>query len=124
MREIGKINAKLFENEFGKLLTEDVVLTDEREEHIRINHPLDYPLFDTHCSAVVGDPDEVLLDGRHAGTVFLIKRLEEENFNVVLRLALEADDAGRKNSIMTFFRVRDKNLAKLEAKNKRLYKRE
>ena len=54
----------------------------------------------------------------------MIKRLPDTNINAVIRLALESDVQGLKNSIMTFFRVRESNVQKLIAKNKIIYSRD
>ncbi len=37
---------------------------------------------------------------------------------------LQTDEQGYKNSIMTFYRLREKNLRKIIFKNKQLYKKE
>ena len=39
VRYIGNVDNKIFESEFGMLKTSEVVLTDERKEHIKIQHP-------------------------------------------------------------------------------------
>lgn len=54
----------------------------------------------------------------------MVKQLPDINLNVILRLALDTDKAGLKNSIMTFFRIRKRNLEKMIKKNKLLYKKE
>lgn len=53
----------------------------------------------------------------------MIKKMDGINLNVALRLALATGEDGRKNSIMTFWRIRDRNLKKLIEKNKLLYKK-
>lgn len=54
----------------------------------------------------------------------MIKKLEDTNLNVVLRLVLELDDRKLKNSVMTFWRIRNKNLQKMIEKNEIIYKKE
>ena len=54
----------------------------------------------------------------------MVKKLENTNLNVVVKLILYTTDTNYKNSVMTFYRIRDKNLLKLEKKNKTLYKNE
>ena len=54
----------------------------------------------------------------------MIKKLFETNINVVVRIVLQDDNINFKNSIMTFYRIRDKNLKKLINKNEVLYKKE
>ena len=123
MWNIGKINTQLFEDEFGKLQTNEVVLTNERNEHIKERHPQDYEFLKQYGAITVNEPDEILKDGKNKETVFFIKQLPETNLNVVIKLALETDKQGLKNSVMTFHRVRERTLKKLRNNNKTLYKR-
>jgi len=51
----------------------------------------------------------------------MIKKLPDTNLNVVVRLVLQDEEIKRKNSVMTFYRIREKNLEKLINKNKLLY---
>ena len=53
-----------------------------------------------------------------------MKKLPDTNLNVVVRLVLETDEEGFKNSVMTFYRLRERNLKKLLEKNQLLYTRE
>lgn len=54
----------------------------------------------------------------------MVKKLPDKNLNVVSRLALDTDKSGLKNSVMTFYRIRDRNLKKLIEKNVLLYRNE
>lgn len=54
----------------------------------------------------------------------MIKKLPETNLNVVVRVVLETDNSKWKNSVMTFYRIRERNLKKLIEKNGVLYKKE
>lgn len=125
LQVIGTLNSLILlhiESEFGKLQTSEVILTSERESHIIEHHPDDYGLFKDKVSEVISSPDLVLRDRKNESTVLLIKTLPNTNLNVVVRLALEADVSGLKNSVMTFFRVRESNVRKIVARNKILYK--
>lgn len=121
---LGKLNARLLEAEFGKLKTDEIVITNERIHHIRVRHPNDFSFFEQYGTETVENPDMIIKDCKNAGTVFMIKRLRNTNLNTVVRLALNADEEKLKNSVMTFYRIRDKNLIKLEKNNKPLYKKE
>lgn len=61
---------------------------------------------------------------KNQGTIFMVKKLPDTNLNVVVRVVLETDEIGWKNSVMTFYRIREKNLKKLIKKNTLLYKKE
>ena len=121
---LGEIESSLLQGYFGELRTKEVVVTEERMEHIRERHPEDVELFVLYGKEVVLKPDILLVDEKHIGTVFAIKRLPETNLNVVIRLVMETDRPDRKNSVMTFYRIRERNLKKLMEKNRLLYSRE
>ena len=124
MRNLGKINVEAFEKEFGKIQTDEIIITNERIIHIRERHPEDYALFEKYGKECVVFPDMVIRDIKHKGTVYMVKQLQDTNLNVVVRVVLETDDSKLKNSVMTFYRIREKNLKKLIAKNGLLYKKE
>ena len=122
MQYIGKINIDIFEEEFGKLQTSDVILTDERRKHIKERHQNDYELFEKYSKTILEMPDIILKDTKNENTVFIIKHIAETNMNIIVKLAVSDDIKHPKNSIMTAYRIREKNLKKLEKNNKTLYK--
>jgi hypothetical protein len=121
---IGHIDIAPLQAVFGPLKTDEVVVTTERIAHIKEHHAEDYTLFEQYRTATIESPDLILQDANHVGTIFAVKKLPETNLNVVIRLALAEDDPSHKNSVMTFYRIREKNLIKLIAKHPMLYKRE
>ena len=124
IHSLGRINIKILEIEYGKLRTDEIIITDERMEHIKERHAEDYLLFEKYGKASVNSPDIIIKDTKKEGTVFMIKKLPETNLNVVVRVALEREDRRLKNSVITFYRVREKNLQKLIKKHDLLYKKE
>ena len=124
IHSLGRINIKILEIEYGKLRTDEIIITDERMEHIKERHAEDYLLFEKYGKASVNSPDIIIKDTKKEGTVFMIKKLPETNLNVVVRVALEREDSRLKNSVITFYRVREKNLQKLIKKHDLLYKKE
>ncbi len=121
---LGKIDIEIFRSEFGELITDEVVLTDERKQHIIDGHSADFELFDRYAQSILEAPELVLKDEKNENTVFIINHIEDTNLNIVIKLAVHGDEKHPKNSIMTSYRIRDKNVKKLEKKNKILYKRE
>ncbi|MDE5940052.1 MAG: hypothetical protein K2H37_13370, partial [Lachnospiraceae bacterium] len=63
-------------------------------------------------------------DIKNKNTVFMVKKLPNINLNVIIKLALDTDKNGLKNSVMTFYRIRERNLKKLIIKNTLLYSKE
>ena len=121
---IGRIDTKLYSEKFGNIQTDEVIVTNERIEHIKSHHPEDYELFEQYGRDCIADPDLIISDEKNVGTAFLIKKLPNTNLNVVLRLVLENEDSKLKNSVMTFWRIRKRNVEKLIEKNQILYKKE
>jgi len=73
---------------------------------------------------VIQNPDIIVKDEKNIGTVFMIKKLTDMNLNAVVKLVTDQKNMEIKNSIMTFYRIRDVNLEKMIRKNKLLYKKE
>lgn len=124
MQSLGRIKISLMEKRFKNIQTEDIIVTNERIAHIKERHPEDYELFKIFGADSVQNPDYIIEDRKHDGTVFMVKKLPDTNLNVVCRLALSTDEEGLKNSVMTFYRIRERNLRKLIEKNQLLYKKE
>lgn len=107
---LGHINTSLLEKTFGKIPTSEIIVTDERLAHIRERHQIDFKLFEKYAAECVENPDFIIKDNKHPNTIFMIKKLPDTNLNVVSKLALDAHKNGLKNSVMTFYRIRQRNL--------------
>lgn len=121
---LGHINTSLLEKTFGEIPTSEIIVTDERLAHIKERHLIDFKLFEKYAAECVENPDYIIEDIKNSDTVFMIKKLPDTNLNVVSKLALDTKMSGLKNSVMTFYRIRERNLKKLIAKNDLLYKKE
>ncbi len=124
LKVLGEIDERVLKEEFGDLQTAEVIVTEERIKHIRERYPQDVELFELYGQETVSEPDLIIKDGKNEGTVFMIKNLPDCNINVVIRLVLRTEDEGLKNSVMTFYRIRTRNLEKLLKKNKVIYRKE
>lgn len=121
---ICNLNTECLENEFGKLSTDELILTYERDSHIKERHENDYKIFHKCVCDVIEIPDLILKDSKNENTVFYIKYIEETNINIVVRLSLETSDNNYKNSIITAYRLGAKNLKRFRKNYKTLYNRE
>lgn len=104
--------------------TSEITVTGERIAHIRERHFIDYELFEKYGAQCVQNPDYIIKDNKNENTVFMVKKLPDINLNVISKLALDTDKSGLKNSVMTFYRIRERNLKKLITKNTLLYSKE
>lgn len=69
LHNLGKINVQILEQEFGKIQTDEIIVTNERIEHIKERHPEDYALFEIYGEQSVSSPDIIIRDIKHDGTV-------------------------------------------------------
>ena len=124
MYYIGKIDLNKIGKYKNKVVTDEVVLTDERKRHILNNHVNDYEKIIKNISRVILNPREILEDHKNNNTLLFVDKLEQNNLNVIIKLSTINNDKHPKNSVMTAWIIRDSNLKKLRKKNKIIYKRE
>lgn len=123
-RYIGKLNRSVLGKYKDKIVTDDIVLTAERVEHIFIDHFNDFDKIMKSIDSVVLNPDEILEDVNNVDTIFMIGKLDKNNLNVIVKLNTIGSKEHPQNSIMTAWIIRDKNLKKLRDKNITIYKKE
>ena len=124
-KNIGRLsNIEFLESEFGILATDELILTDERDAHIKQRHDQYYILFCQCVREVIRMPDMILKDSKNQNTVFCIKYIEETHLNIVVRLSLEVEGADRKNSVITSYQLGAKTLKRLIKNNKTLYNKD
>lgn len=118
---LGTIN-RFFLGNLGTMVScDEIVVTQERLKHISVNHPQDIEFFFRYAKICIEEPDIVLQDLKHDQTVFMIRHLEDININTVVRLASQEEKENIKSSVMTFYRIRNRNLKKLINTHKILY---
>ncbi|MBQ8354212.1 MAG: hypothetical protein IJY40_01115 [Oscillospiraceae bacterium] len=107
------------------IVTDEVIITDERINHIMERHPDDYERFSAYLARIIAEPDYILED-RHPATALVLKQIEEngERFRLALRLVTGSDNPDYKNSVITFLKIREKEWNRLIKNKKMLYKAE
>lgn len=121
-RYIGKLNKNILKK--YKIITDDIVLTFERRKHIYIDHYNDFEEIMLNLDRVVLTPDEILENIKNIDTIFMIGKLDRNSLNVVVKLNTSVNNEHPKNSVMTAWIIRDKNLRKLRERNMVIYKKE
>ena len=122
---VGRIRVEKYRVISANIRTDEVVITDERIEHIRQRHPNDFERYAQYMAEIVEAPDYIL-EANRPNTVFLLKAFEEdgERFQLILRLAVEGDKPEYKNSVITFLNVEEKRYRRYLRTKKVLYKSE
>lgn len=105
--------------------TDEVIITDERIEHIKEHHPNDYERYVGYMKEIIEDP-EYILESKKPNTAWLLKRFVEDNeqFELILRLSVPGDQEGYKNSVITFLWIGETRYRRYTRTKKILYKKE
>ena len=110
MQYVGKLDKNKLGRYKDVIMTDEVILTDERVAHIKEHHPGDYEEYGKYITTIIEDPDYILDDNKNLDTILLMKTIQEEqkNIQVVVRLNTNEDIKGKQNSILTLWKVKTK----------------
>ena len=109
VRKVGNLDIEKYRVVTDKIRTDEVIITDERIQHIKDRHPNDFERYAQYITRIVEHPDYIL-EANKPNTAFLLKECLEdgERFQLIVRLAVEGDAPGYKNSVITFLKVEEK----------------
>ena len=114
MLTIGKIDIEKYQNVTEKtILTDEVIITNNRIEHIIERRGLDfYNEYKKYFSEIVFNPDYIFKDARE-NTALVSKRINHNgnNINIVIKLVVEGENTNYKNSIITVIKENEKRFA-------------
>lgn len=125
MQLIGKLNKEILGKYKNKVVTEKVVITDERIQHIKNRHSQDYDEHIKDIPYILNKPDYILEDKNKVDTIIILKTIikKQKNIEVIIKLQTNSSEMEKCNTIITFWRIRDVNYVKTIQKNKIIYKR-
>lgn len=125
VHSVGKIDRNIYKCITADIVTDEVIITDERIGHIKERHPNDYERFCSYIPEIIANPDYII-EANKPNTGVILKEIEEhgEKFKLVLRIKVEGDPDEYKNSIMTFWHIGETTWKKSLKNKKVLYKRE
>lgn len=125
VHSVGKINRDIYKCITEGIVTDEVIITDERIEHIKERHPNDYERFYTYIPEIIANPDFIVAANK-PNTAVILKEVRErgEKFKLVLRIKVQGDPEEYKNSIMTFWHIGEKTWRKTLKNKTVLYKKE
>lgn len=125
VKYIGKINIEIYKCVTEDIRTDEVIITDERIQHIKDRHPNDFERYCGYMREIVERPDYIV-EANKPHTALILKEFSEgaEPFKTVLRLVTPTDNPEIKNSIITFMKIDEKEWNRLIRNKKVLYKHE
>ena len=119
MYPVGKIDRNIFSCITEDIVTDEVIITEKQIAHIRERHPNDYERYSGFFQEIISSPDYIL-EANKPNTAVLLKEIRDESevFKTILKIATSIDEAGYKNSIITFMKIDTKEWNRL-LRNKR-----
>ena len=120
---VGKIDIEIYN--CITITTDEVIITDERIQHIKEHHPNNYEQYYSYMRSIIENP-EYIIEANKPNTALILKSFSNgnETFKTVLRLITSSDNSKFKNSIITFMKINEKEWNRLLKNKKILYKSE
>lgn len=124
MHIIGKIDITLYSCITADIVADEVIITNERIQHIKEHHPGDFERLAPFLPIVIQEPDYILAD-KSPNTGLLLKEIRQNDLRIklVLRLHTSTDPAGFRSSVLSAWIIREKEYQRLIRNKKVLYKR-
>ena len=119
---IGKLDKKVYGSISKDIITDEVIITNERIQHIKDGHPNDYERYCKYLNEIIKKPDYII-EANKPNTALVLKAFKdgEEQFKTVLRIITSTDNKNFKNSIITFMKIDEKEWKRLIKNKKILY---
>ena len=115
--DVGAVN--VLEKEFGTLNSDEVILRNERLEHIRERHPEVADVLKNNYDELIKKPNYILKDSKNENTALFIKNIEGKSYNTVIKMNTDKD-VKLENSTITFYKIRDREFKRILQKSKTL----
>ncbi len=124
MYTVGYIDIEKYRCITEDITTDEVIITDERIEHIKERHPRDWERFMEFIPEIIAAPDYII-EANQPNTAVILKEVEAsgEKFKLILRIKVKNDPDGYKNSVMSFWHIGETTWKKNLKNKKILYKR-
>lgn len=122
---VGKIDIEIYNCITKDITTDEVIITDERIQHIKEHHPNNYEQYYSYMRSIIENP-EYIIEANKPNTALILKSFSNgnETFKTVLHLITSSDNSKFKNSIITFMKINEKEWNRLLKNKKILYKSE
>lgn len=122
---IGKINKTIYQCVSENVLTDEVIITDERVKHIiQRRGEVFYNRYKNKFSEIINNPDYIFANSKNTLLVCKKFEIDEKFISIVLRLVLAGDNPEYKNSIITVIGENEKRFQQRLRNHQPVYKKE
>ena len=121
---VGKLNKEIFRCITEDIHTDEVIITDERIQHVNERHPGEYEKIKEYLNEAVVNPDYILAD-KHPNTGLIIKeiKMKDTYVQLVLKICTSKGEMEFKNSIISLWEISEARLQNYLRNKHCLYKR-
>ena len=114
--KIGKLNKKLLKKLNIDIITDEVVFTFERKEHVASKRLQLYEEIKEILPLAIYKPDYIYKDWNNRdNTLVFIKAIDNNNsLDIVIKIAITNDEKHPKNSIITMIKIGEKTYNKIK----------
>jgi len=114
--KIGKLNKKLLNKLNIDIITDEVVFTFERKEHVENKRLQLYEEIKEILPLAIYKPDYIYKDWNNRdNTLVFIKAIDNNNsLDIVIKIAITNDEKHPKNSIITMMKIGEKTYNKIK----------
>ena len=125
MHSVGKIDIEIYKCITEDIVTDEVIITSEKIQHIKDRHPEDYERYCGYLNEIIEEP-QYIVETAKPDTALILKEFVDgtEQFKTVLRLKTSRDRPEYKNSIITFMKINDKEWSRMLRNKNILYRKE
>lgn len=113
VRVICNINTEIYRRVSADMDEDRVVITDERIDHIKYRHPMDWEVYGSYLAEVLQHPTLILSD-KNSDTAIVLKSIvvkdEIKYLRATVRLHTPRDEPGFMNSVLTFQKNKQKRI--------------
>lgn len=125
MHTVGKIDREIYKCITEDIVTDEVVITNERIQHIIDRHGKEfYDRYGDKFINILQEPDFIFKDKENTALVCKEFEIDNKYVNLALRLVVSTDNPEYKNSIITAVGESTKRFRQRLRNNEPLYKKE
>lgn len=122
---IGKIDKDKIGEYSTKIITDDVIMTEERLGHIKERHPELKDIEIGTIAEVLKSPNYIFEDRKNKDTVLMVKKINynKKHYRMVVKLNTNKELIDKSNSVISFWDISEKKLRQYIRNEKILYEK-
>ena len=122
---VGKINKDIYKCVTENIVTDEVIITDERIQHIKDRHPNDFEKFVNYISNAIEQPDYIV-EANKPNTAVVLKIIEDvdKRIKLIVKIKSPSEPKDYKNSVISLWEIGDTTWRKMIKNKIILYKKE